>query len=69
MVNEPGTLYASRGTAASRSRPVTLVDLIDRVLSGGVVVQAHITLALADVDLIDLDLALLVAGTAKVLER
>ena len=59
------TLYRSGRSAASRSRPVTLVDLIDRVLSGGVVVHGHVTLAVADVDLIDLDIALLVAATAK----
>ncbi|MGH2859336.1 MAG: gas vesicle protein GvpJ [Solirubrobacteraceae bacterium] len=66
MVSAPRTLY---GSAASRSRPVTLVDLIDRVLAGGVVVQGHVTLAVADVDLIDLDIALLVAATATVAAR
>jgi hypothetical protein len=62
------TLYASsaRGAAAARSQPVTLVDLIDRVLAGGVVVSGHITLAVADIDLIDVDVALLLAATAKV---
>jgi Gas vesicle protein len=38
--------------------------VIDRVLAGGVVVHGHVTLAVADVDLIDLDIALLVAATA-----
>lgn len=65
------TLYAStaQGTAAARSQPVSLVDLIDRVLAGGVVVHGHITLAVADIDLIDVDVALLVAATAKLAER
>jgi gas vesicle protein GvpA/GvpJ/GvpM family len=65
------TLYAStaRGYAGARSQPVTLVDLIDRVLSGGVVVHGHVTLAVADIDLIDVDVALLVAATAKLAER
>jgi hypothetical protein len=65
------TLYAStaRGSAAARSQPVTLVDLIDRVLSGGVVVHGHVTLAVADIDLIDVDVALLVAATAKLADR
>jgi len=31
-----------------------------------VVVQAHIKLAVADVDLVDLDVALLIAASAKV---
>jgi hypothetical protein len=60
----PGTLYASTAAGAGRSQPVTLVDLIDRVLAGGVVVQGHVTLAVADVDLIDVDIALLVVATA-----
>lgn len=66
MVSEPRTLYSSGGSTPSRSRPVSLVELIDRVLAGGVVVAAHVTLAVADVDLIDLDIALLIAATATV---
>jgi hypothetical protein len=69
MVSPAGTLYSSSGTASSRSRPVTLVDLIDRVLSGGVVVSGHVTLSVADVDLIDVDVALLVAATATLAAR
>lgn len=69
MVETPRTLYRSGRMAPSRARPVTLVDLLDRLLAGGVVVQGHITLAVADVDLIDLDIALLVAATATVATR
>ena len=58
------TLYSSSSGRAVRPEPVTLVDLIDRVLSGGVIIQGHITLALAEIDLIDLDIALMVAATA-----
>lgn len=58
------TLYSSSSGRAARPEPVTLVDLIDRVLSGGVIIQGHITLALAEIDLIDLDIALMVAATA-----
>jgi hypothetical protein len=67
-VSTARTLYASsaRGAIGARSQPVTLVDLIDRVLAGGVVVSGHITLAVADIDLIDVDVALLLAATAKV---
>jgi hypothetical protein len=66
MVTAPRTLYASSGAHAHRSQPVTLVDLIDRVLAGGVVVHGHVTLAAADIDLVDVDIALLVAATMKV---
>lgn len=66
MVSGPRTLYTSTSGRAAHSEPVTLVDLIDRLLSGGVVVHGHVTLAVADIDLIDLDIALLVAATVKV---
>ena len=69
MVNPPQTLYASTAARPASAQPTTLVDLIDRVLSGGVVVAGHITLAVADVDLIELDLALIVAATATLAER
>jgi hypothetical protein len=49
----------SRATAAHQ---VTLVDLLDRLLAGGIVIQGDITLAAADIDLVKLDLRLLVAS-------
>lgn len=69
MVSGPRTLYSSDRLPGRRSRPVSLVDLIDRLLAGGVVVHGHVTLAVADVDLIELDVALLLAATATVAER
>ena len=68
-MSQARTLYASRGAHAARSQPVTLVDLLDRLLAGGVVVHGHITLAVADIDLVDVDVGLLVAATAKVASR
>ena len=70
-MTEARTLYAStaRGRTAAHTQPVTLVDLLDRLLAGGVVVHGHVTLAVADIDLIDVDVALLVAATAKLAER
>ena len=69
MVSPPQTLYASTAARPPHSQPTTLVDLIDRVLSGGVVVAGHVTLAVAEIDLIELDIALIVAATAKLAER
>lgn len=60
---------ASRGDVTRGPDPVTLVDLLDRVLGAGVVVHGKITLSLADIDLVDIDLALLVAATATLAER
>jgi hypothetical protein len=41
-------------------REASLVDLIDRLLSGGVVLVGDITLSVADVDLVHLGLQLLI---------
>jgi hypothetical protein len=58
-------LYSSAGVRVPAARQVTLLDLLDRLLAGGVVVHGQITLAAADIDLVDLDLAILVASTDK----
>lgn len=41
---------------AAADRRVALVDLLDRVLAGGVVISGDITLAIADVDLVQISL-------------
>jgi Gas vesicle protein len=66
LVSSGRTLYASPETRGSVSGQVTLVDLLDRLLAGGVVVHGQITLAAADIDLVDLDLAILLASHDKV---
>ncbi|GAA0725367.1 gas vesicle protein [Dactylosporangium roseum] len=43
-------------------REVALVDLLDRVLAGGVVVTGDITLAIADVDLVRISLRAVVTS-------
>ena len=43
-------------------RQVSLVEVLDRVLGQGVVIRGQITLAAADIDLVHVDLALLVAA-------
>ena len=44
---------------------VTLLDLLDRLLDTGVVLRGQVTLAVADVDLINVDLALLLASADR----
>jgi hypothetical protein len=68
-VSEAGTLYSSAGVRGRPARHLTLLELLDRLLAGGVVVHGHITLAAADIDLVDLDLAILVAATDKAAGR
>ena len=53
--------------ATARTRNVALVDLLDRLLQGGVVIQGEITLAAADIDLVAVDLRVLVAAVDKAL--
>jgi hypothetical protein len=50
------------------SRDVALVDLVDRLLDGGVVIHGDITLAVADVDLLYVGLRALVASV-ETMER
>ena len=47
-------------TSRRPSRNLTLVDLLDRLLEGGVVVHGDLILAAADIDLVALDVRLLV---------
>ena len=55
-------------TQARQSRDIALVDLVDRLLDGGVVIHGDITLAVADVDLLYVGLRALVASV-ETLER
>jgi hypothetical protein len=61
-------------TAVSRGRPraeptiaaerLALVDLLDRVLAGGVVVAGEVTLSIADVDMVTVSLRALVTSVS-----
>ncbi|HTE59809.1 MAG TPA: gas vesicle protein [Solirubrobacteraceae bacterium] len=46
-------------------REVALVDLIDRLLAGGVVLGGDITLSIADVNLVDLYLRVLITPSEE----
>src|SRR4051794_28206277 len=66
-----------RGSGASRMttqlpdrhRDVTLVELVDRLLGQGVVISGEITLAVADIDLVNLELRALIASTDTIARR
>ncbi len=60
----PGDRAVSPAAAHSRyaSREVTLLDLLDRLLQGGIVAQGDISLAVADIDLVNLSLRLAVGS-------
>jgi hypothetical protein len=50
-------------------RDVALVDLVDRLLGGGVVIAGDITLAAADVDLVYVGLRALLTSVATAEEK
>jgi hypothetical protein len=47
-----------------RERDVALVDLLDRLLAGGVVLGGDITLSIADVDLVYVGLRAIISSVA-----
>jgi hypothetical protein len=49
-------------TTARSGNEVALVDLLDRLLAGGVVITGDITLSLADVDLVHISLRALISS-------
>ncbi|MDV7242957.1 MULTISPECIES: gas vesicle protein [Rhodococcus] len=49
---------------ADDTRQIALVDLLDRVLGGGVVITGEITLSLADVDMVRISLRTLIASVS-----
>ena len=53
----------------ARQREVALVDLLDRLLAGGVVIGGDITLSIADVDLVYVGLRALITSVATAEER
>jgi hypothetical protein len=53
-------------TAVAGARDVALVDLVDRLLQGGVVIAGDITLSVADVDLVYVELRALISSVATV---
>jgi hypothetical protein len=54
-----------RSSQAQSAENVALVDLLDRLLAGGVVLHGDITLAVADIDLVYVGLRALVSSVAS----
>ena len=48
---------------------LVLSDLVSRVLDKGVVIHSRITISLADIDLVELDLRLLISSVATLQRR
>lgn len=63
MRDDRGQLEPRR---ALREREVSLLDLVDRLLDGGVVIHGDITLAVADVDLVYVGLRALISSVEAI---
>jgi Gas vesicle protein len=48
---------------------VSLCEILDRILNKGAVVAGEVTISVADVDLISLDLSLVLAGVAMRIKK
>jgi Gas vesicle protein len=66
-VSQAPTATASYHPAIREER-VALVDLLDRVLAGGVVIVGDVTLSIADVDLVTVSLRALVTSVTALME-
>lgn len=52
---------------AQEDRRIALVDLLDRVLAGGVVISGEVVLSIADVDLVVISLRTLVSSVSSLM--
>lgn len=59
----------SRAIAPTPASNIALIDLLDRVLQGGIVIQGDVVLSAADIDLVRVNLALLVSSVEKAAGR
>lgn len=55
-------------TAARTGEETSLVDLLDRLLAGGVVIAGDLTISLADVDLVHIQLRTLITSVRKLVD-
>ncbi|WP_214367099.1 gas vesicle protein [Pseudonocardia sp. H11422] len=56
-------------SVARGQETVALVDLLDRLLAGGVVITGDLTISLADVDLVHVSLRALISSVQTLVEE
>jgi hypothetical protein len=56
---------AERTSALSAHDPLTLVELVNRVVDRGIVLSGDITISVADIDLLYLDLRLMLCSAER----
>lgn len=57
------------GPALTPQSELSLVDLLDRLLAGGVVISGDLTISLADVDLVHVSLRALISSVQTLVEQ
>jgi hypothetical protein len=65
----PTRQLATADPTGPPAQRIALVDLLDRVLAGGVVITGEITLSMADVDLVTISLRALLASVSTLAEE
>jgi len=65
-VNEQAALLPEGTTVTASDRDVALVEVLDRALGAGVVISGEVTISLADIDLVELSLRLLVGSVGTI---
>jgi gas vesicle structural protein len=63
------TAIEQTGLESDDSEQLILSDLINRVLDKGIVISGHVTISVADIDLIALDLRLLITSIQTAIAR
>lgn len=56
-------------TLARRDDDLYLIDLLDRLLAGGVVLTGDVTISLAGVDLVQISLRALISSVSRLVEQ
>jgi hypothetical protein len=68
VVSGPVRRGGPRAEPTVPAERIALVDLLDRVLAGGVVVAGEVTLSIADVDMVTVSLRALVTSVSALAE-
>jgi hypothetical protein len=58
-----------RAPTPARGQRIALVDLLDRLLAGGVVITGDVTISIADVDLVRVSLRAVIASIRPEMDR
>ena len=69
MTDRPRRTSRASSEQARLARQASLVDLVDRLIDGGVVIHGDITLAVADVDLLYVGLRALVSSVENMEQK